>query len=384
MERYAVKGREGVVTFIGDALELAGARVVEAPSPKSAPFVFRIVTPAGEILELICYAFLANKYRQKGRPADEHRFQVKYGSDFDRYHHLHIADEPHRVTLMLGVHLEEKIVVAVDPAMHNPTWFSSSVEFKEEHISDVHRTGWCGWERSRSGGRRKQPMPLLSCQTEVLLGLRPDRFLRYVQVERIATGMDPGERLLLIDRLADRPSPDAEVRPHPLEIELGLSARQILDMIEGAFRLKTAVRGSAAEHHLEEHLMSIRGLKVKRLDEDGKPDFEVRYRAGSPVRIECKNVLRRSRDVPRVDFQRTRASKADPCSRYYRPQEFGVLAACLHPITERWEFRFCGTKDLPPHATCTGRLSQTVLVQGPGWHEHVETLLLHRPRTARS
>lgn len=377
MERYNVRGREDIVDFISEALERSGAKILDAPSPKTAPFEYRILTPSGEILDLICYAFRANKYRQGGRSSDEHRLQMKYGSDSDGYHDIYIPDARNRVTLMFGVHIEEGVIVAVDPIMHKPTRFFKSIEFKTRHIEEIHNTGWCGWERDRREARRDREMPLLSFQTEVLLGFQPDRFLRYVQLERIATGMDPGERLLLIDRLADKRQHENEVLPHPLEIELGLSARQILDMIEGAFRLKTAVRGSAAEHHLEEHLRTVNGIdEVIHLDADGQPDFKVRYKGGSPIRIECKNVLRRqSGGRIKVDFQKTRASKNDPCSRYYGPDEFEVLAACLHPITEAWDFRFSRTLDLDLHDKCDGKLSHRVFVEGARWRDEVADVL---------
>jgi hypothetical protein len=75
--------------------------------------------------------------------------------------------------------------------------------------------------------------------------------------------------------------------------------------------------------------------------------------------IECKNILRSTYadGTFRLDFQRTRASKSDPCSRYYAPEEFDLVAACLHPRTERWEFRYALTADLDPHDKCEGRLS---------------------------
>ena len=42
---------------------------------------------------------------------------------------------------------------------------------------------------------------------------------------------------------------------------------------------------------------------------------------------------------------RTRASKADPCSRFYSPNDFDVVAACLHAVSERWEFRYVAKLD---------------------------------------
>lgn len=375
MRRYHVARREDVVDFLSLALRESGAEILSPPDPRSAPFEFDIRTPSRERLKLICYAFLANKYRQRNRPPDEHRFQVKYGSDFSTVHELYIADKPGELTLFFGVHLEEGVFVACDPAMHRWTRFSRSIEFKSHDVEEARRTGWHGWERDRRRGRDLAPDEDL--RTESLLGFTSPNFLRYVAFERLATGMDPGERLALAERVASGSTGIATTAAHPLERELGLSATQILDLIGDAFRLKVAVRGSAANYHLGQYLRNRGSLRdIRSLDKDGKPDFEVAFR-DRPLFIECKNVLRRtaSDGVPRVDFQKTRASKADPCSRYYRRGQFQVLAACLHPITERWEFRFCATDDLPSHTRCAGRISDRILVSGSSWHEQIEPVL---------
>ena len=91
MERYRVVRRGAIVERIEDALKRSGADVLESADPRSAPFQFVIRTPTGERLELVCYAFTANWYGQQGRPADEHRFQIKYGSEFDRYHTIYLS-----------------------------------------------------------------------------------------------------------------------------------------------------------------------------------------------------------------------------------------------------------------------------------------------------
>lgn len=378
MRRYEVSRREPIVACIVEALERCGARVLSPPDPRSAPFEIEIEVPTGERLLLICYAFLANKYLQENRPPDEHRFQVKYGSEFEEYHELYIADGRDAVTLMFGVHLKEGVFIAVDPAMHALTRFSRSVEFKTGHVENTKQLGWYGWERDRSSTRRRMPAPMEDCRVEVLLGFTPEKFLQYVAFERIATGLDPGERLLLVDRVRNTPQvlhPDAQ---HPLEVQLGLSAREILDVISGAFRLAAAVRGSVAEHHLANHLRGVPGVRrVVPIDRDGEPDIELYYKSREPILIECKNALRQppADGIARVDFQKTRAAKGDPCSRYYRPDQFDVLAACLHPVTERWEFGFCFTANLTPHSTCEGRLSSRVIVRGPDWKSSIESLL---------
>lgn len=213
-------------------------------------------------------------------------------------------------------------------------------------------------------------MPQENRQTEVLLGFRPERFADYVLLERQCTGIPPGERLWTIDTRTLYPDD-----LHDLEAILGLSKQEILDGISDRKRLLVAVRGAAAELHLRRLLRSEPGLtQVCELDKDGQPDFAVKFR-GRSFRIECKNTLRRlHRGQPKVDFQKTRSSKSDPCSRYYRREQFELLAACLHPVTSSWEFRFRPTLALPPHSKCSGYLSQHVLV-GDDWTTSVSDAL---------
>jgi hypothetical protein len=220
-------------------------------------------------------------------------------------------------------------------------------------------------------------MPKEDARAEMLLAFTPPHFLQYVGFERIATGLDPGERLLLAERFARLAGTSGSRLTHPLEIELGLTSVEILDLIGGAFRLKAAVRGSAAEHFLERQLRRVPEISsLRAIDEDGKPDFELVFNSRSFL-VECKNVLRRpsGSGEARVDFQKTRAAKNDPCSRYYKASQFDILAACLHPLTERWEYRFTSTATLPPHRSCPGRLSHQVRVAGEYWHDDIRRVL---------
>lgn len=372
-KRYSGVHGQANVRAIVAAVERSGGMVIDPPDPTVAPYEMTVRTLHGDTVELVCYAFTANKYTQKKRPSDEHRFQIKYGSDFQSYHDIFIDPTRRKITLFFGFHESLDLFVTVDPSMHNPTRFSSSVEFKEADLLKTVSQGWHGWERERSRGRRKQDLPLESFQTEAVCAFRPEYFLRYVAFERLATGIDPGERLLLADRISrnisHRASTTTVLTPHPLELELGLSAHEILDVIGDAFRLKVAVRGSVAEHHLETHLRRLDEVsRVEKIDEDGQPDFRLMYRQRE-FRIECKNVLRKlpTDGIPRVDFQKTRATIGDKCSRYYGPEQFDVLAACIHPVTERWEYKFCATSSLKPHKECKDKLSPSVVVGGDGW-----------------
>lgn len=368
-----------LLKFFEAALEQSGIRVVSRPSPSKAPFRYLIEHTDGQQLNLVAYLFRATKYRsgpKQERPRDEHRFQIKYGSDFSRYHHLELPHPNVRntIALFLGIHLEKGILIGCDPSMHNPTWFSKSVEFKDEHVDAALAKGWIAWERERvERGRRKQALTFLDFRTEAVVAFTPEHLSRYIDLERISTGLDPGERVLLADALP------VENR-HQLEIELGLSADEIMDLIKSAFRLEVAVRGGAAQRHLQKVLESTEGVtRVTPIDQDARPDFEVQFRKRSRiVTVECKNVLRRSRaaGVPIVEYQKTRASKGDPiCGRYYPVSHCDILAACLFPIRARWEYRFCPSGDLPPHPQCPGKVKSQILVGDSLWSLSIASLL---------
>lgn len=380
-EQYrGVRGGRNIQRTLA-AIEASGGTVLKAPDPTIAPYEITVALPTGEKRELICYAFTANKYLQSGRPSGEHRIQVKYGSDFTRYHELFIDHTRRRTTLMFGVHDELDLFIAADPVMHNPTWFSRSIELKERELFVAKEQGWHGWERDRSHIRRKREAPLESFETEAIFAFTPTNFLKYVEVERHTSGLDAAERLLVGNQIAHFGAP-TNTKKHPLEDLLCLNRDELLNILGGTSRLLTAVRGRVAEHHLGVQLANMAGVSsVESLDVDGQPDFAIVYK-GKDVRIECKNVAASSKPArPLVDFQKTRAAKGDPCSRYYAATQFEVLAACLHPLTSRWEYRFCSTRTLEPHKKCTGKLSDRVYVQGHTWSDALGDILDNNAHT---
>jgi hypothetical protein len=213
----------------------------------------------------------------------------------------------------------------------------------------------------------------------VLVGGTAEHFLDLIKFERAAQGLDQGNRQLLAERkelfTGLLPSGLSELTNrekaalHPLEKEFGLDADQIMDVIASARRLKMAVRGWVAEEHLRATIAKTPGVTLcERIDKEGGPDLNVRLSDGPLVTMECKNVLRvpNKDGTPRVDFQRTRTSKKDPCSRYYAPADFDVVAACLHAVTESWEFKYILPQALDSHRKCEGKLSNNVVV-GAKW-----------------
>jgi|CXWL01.1.fsa_nt_gi hypothetical protein len=375
---YGVKRADKalLLKFIVDGLQDRGCKIVSTTDPAVAPFFIVTETPSGERQAILAYAFTANSKLTKNRPEDEHRFQIKYGGQLEGILDVKIDENALITTIFLGIDLERGVFVAADPVMNSPSPMSRSIEFKSDHVEEVLKRGWFAWERPRHPPKTKnRPAAELDIdtRTEVLVGGTRDKIIDLVALEKIAWKLDPGERHLLADTLVKTKSNPAS---HKLLDELGVDEGTLLDLIDGASRLKMAVRGWVAEQHLEDMLKTVRGVSdCFRLNEDGKADISLRWKGSAPFLIECKNVLRKPNSAgnARIDFQRTRAAKSDPCSRYYSPSDFAILAACLHAISEHWEFRFTQTKSLKSHATCNGKLASAVVV--------TDDLFTSRPET---
>ncbi len=352
------RDKQPLLDFICQGLVEGGCRILQHSDASHAPFYISFETASGERHGVLAYAFFANSRLTTNRPPDEHRFQIKYGSDKAAL--LPVEQDPAGIvtTIFVGIDPEVGIMVGADPVLHDNTRTFISLEFKRAHVNAVLADGWHAWERD---SRTRENVPV-----EVLVGVTRSRVLDLVRFERLALGLDAGHRQLLAERTLGGPMVAVTGTRHALSRELSLESDAILDLIQSARRLKMAVRGWVAETHLEKYLEGIPGVQhCRRLEGEGMPDIELRFNGSQPILIECKNVLRLpARDgSPRVDFQRTRASLGDRCSRYYRPDDFHVLAACLHAVTENWEYRFMPTSALPPHPTCGGRIQSNLQVR---------------------
>lgn len=361
----SARDREPLIKFMVEALTSQGCRIIKASPPTQAPFRITFVTPTGQRMGIVAYAFLATFTPTKNRPDDEHSFQVKYGTKDGKLHELWQDPFGIYTTLFLGINPEQGFFVAADPVLHSPTKFFIRVEFKQERVDEILARGWHSWERvRRSGG--DDPV-------SVLVGGTAPSFLRLIRFERDAFGEDQGHRQLLAEReeaaiVTDQGSTPvlapSGARLHQLSQELELDEHEVLDLIASTRRLKMAVRGWVAEEHLVRALRKVPGVSdCNRSDGEGGPDIELRFEGSRLITVECKNVLRKKeRDLARIDFMRTRTSKTDPCSRYYSANDFDVVAACLHAVSERWEFRYARSSALDPHGRCTNKLSNKVLI----------------------
>jgi hypothetical protein len=381
---YSVSARDKapLIQFIREALEARGCTIHHMSAADRAPFHIILDMPGGERLGVLAYAFLANSKATKNRPADEHRFQIKYGGNLSGV--IDVAVDPFGLTttIFVGIDLERKVFVAADPLMNNPSPMSRSVEFKTENVEQVLAEGWYAWERDRREAKtttRRAFELLPDIRTEILVGGRQERLLDLILFERVARGLDPGERHLIADKFRELPGQQAASKiSHRLLDELSIAPEALLDLISSASRLKMAVRGWVAETHLEAYLKGVKGItECVRLQGDGKPDMSLRWRYSKSILVECKNVLRTTYagGIPKLDFQRTRAAKSDPCSRYYMPSDFQVVAACLHPVTEQWEFRFALTRELPKHGSCPGRIDNNIRVGSGSFSSQIDAVL---------
>jgi hypothetical protein len=378
LRRYGVMPhhRQPLVDFMLEALRDAGCRIIHEPDARQAPFVITFETSAGERLGIVVYAFLANEAPTKvGRPEDERSFQIKYGSDDKQLHELWQDPLGLYTTLLIGIDPNEGFFVAADPEVHNPTRFFIRLEFKQRHVDSIKREGWHAWERQSRGPQGAEQTGERIFGFETLVGGTKETFIDLIRFERAAQGLEPGDRHLLADqprlfsssmlRVAVGETSLVSPTIHPLASEFELEADQILELIASARRLKMAVRGWVAEEKLREVLSRDPGVThCERLDVEGGADLRVRWQGGPPLLVECKNVARETTKagLARIDFQRTRASKRDPCSRFYAPEDFDIVAGCLHAVTEAWEFRYVSPFLLDPNAKCPGKISNLVRI----------------------
>ena len=367
--RVSARDREPLVEWMCSALRNEGCRILYRSPADSAPFRITFETKEGERMGVIAYAFLANHNKIRNRPEDEHRFQIKYGNKTEADPRLDVWHDPSGLytTIFLGINVEEDYFVAIDPVLNSNIKLFIMLGFKQHEVDQIRSKGWHAWERAKSFDERVQ----------VLVGGTGASLLRLIRFEQAVQGEAQGHRQLVaetFDRVPTRSLADAGglVEVHlpqhadaqRLARELDLTPTEVFGLIERAPRLKQAVRGWVAEEHLFRHLSRLPGVSdCERIEKDGQPDVQLRYR-DVRLTVECKNVLRaKAADgAARLDFQRTRAPKDNPCGRYYQATEFDVVAACLHAVSERWEFRFARTHLLGPHKTCSGRLASNVKV----------------------
>jgi hypothetical protein len=359
---YRVRNKAAQHAMLLEAVEASGGRVLYASAANRAPIFVGVAASDRERLGVLCYPFRASHDIIKNRPTDEHRVQMRYGSEASWLEDHPVAQDVAGVdaTVILGVHLDAGIFVGLDPLIYDPLPLGGSVEFKDGDVQKTVDKGWHVWQRvNRPGSRREKPKAVEGVETVV--GFRPERLLDYVRLEREATslGLDPPLRYRAAVA-AGREAHSAAATAHAMEEEFEVDAQRLLDIIQDHKRLKIAVRGSVAEYHLVRELESDPGVSVAEpIDQDGPPDVRVTMRSGRTVEVECKNVnpTPTAKGLFRADVQKTRASKADPASRYYDVGQFEVLAASLFPATGKWEFRYRRADRLEPHALYPGKIA---------------------------
>jgi len=110
--------------------------------------------------------------------------------------------------------------------------------------------------------------------------------------------------------------------------------------------------------------------------QEGPPDFFVTLVDGREVTVEVKNASpnRYADGTPKVEVQKTRASKGDPASRLYEPTAFDVLAACMYGPTGSWTFRFKRAGLLTRHPDHPGRIYPLQRIDG-SWADGLSAAL---------
>lgn len=350
--------------FVEKAVERSGGRVIASSGGTRAPLFLGVEDARGDRYGLCAYVFLANRRVTRNRPQDEHRLQIRYGDVNDarwrrRRHPVGFDPLSVDVTLVVGAHLDEDVIIGLDPLVYDPLPIGISIFFKDQEIKQTGRAGWHVWERDNLSGVRR-PSPRTALGIETVVAFRPERFLDFARFERGAQslGLDSPLRFRAAKRAARG---RRQSGMHALEREFSLAGSEILDIIRERPRLGMAVRGGVAERHLERALKGDRQVvSVELSQQEGPPDFVIQLRSRRRrVTVECKNASPRTYadGTPKVETQKTRASKGDPKSRLYDPSQFDVVAACMFGPRGRWEFRYKRASRLDRDANYPDRIA---------------------------
>ncbi|MGH9892726.1 MAG: hypothetical protein ACREA0_12195 [bacterium] len=361
---YRVAGRDDTHVFLQDSVERSGAQLLYISKRDRAPVYLGIQGSNDERFGVLCYPFRCNPAPIKGRPVDEHRVQIRYGGERSWFEHDHPLGKDIAgvdTTIVVGVHLELGLFVGLDPLRYDPLPMGISIEFKEADLHQAKAGGWHVWERENRPGLLRG-VARVGEGLETIVAFNSDRLLAYIGFERRASGLglDPPLRFRAAEVAAHDPILPSGEGGHALETEFDLTSREILEIIGNRTRLAVAVRGGVAEHHLQHHLDSDPDVaSAVLIDRDGQPDFDVVLTNGRRVLIECKNVSPNTYadGTPKVEVQKTRSQRGDPAGRFYRPDQFDAVAACLFAVTGRWEFRFKATTNLERHPKHGDRLA---------------------------
>ena len=362
-EVYRVSGRADVHDFLIRSIDASGGRVIYASDPSRAPVYLGVQLDSDERIGMLIYPFRITKVATNGRPEDEVRGQLRYGSEesWERDHPVGRDIAGVDVTMIVGVDLMDGVLLGLDSNLWDPLPMGISFYAKEADIDEAARSSWHVWEKiNRAGSKRSEARSPTNLETVV--AFTPNRLIDYARLERRASALrlDPALRYTAALDMATPPLPDEAPRRHVLEEQFALTSEQILDIIRGRNRLSVAVRGGVAEHHLEQQLTGALGIEsVERLDVDAMHDFNVTLEDGTVLRVECKNASPRTSASGqfKVEVQKTRASKGDPASRFYTTDGFDVVAACLYSPTGRWQFRFGRTAQMATHKDFPDRLA---------------------------
>lgn len=362
-EVYSVSRREDLHAFLVSAVEASGGRVIYVSDPDKAPVYLGVQLDSDERMGMLIYPFRITQNQIRNRPSDEVRGQLRYGSEgsWGRDHPIWRDTAGVDVTLVLGVDPIDEVIVGLDATLWDPLPMGISFYCKKAEMGKAKQDGWHVWEKANRGGS-KRSSARSPTNLETVVAFTSDRLIDFARLQRQSTSLrlDSALRHSVATAMTQPNAPQAMQARHVLEEKFDLTSQQILDIIIGRNRLSVAVRGGVAEHHLERHLRDSPGVRdVQRLDKDAEHDFDVTMQDGRFLRVECKNASPElyASGEPKVEVQKTRASKGDRASRFYAVDKFDVVAACLFSSTGLWEFRFGKTSGMLRHRDFPDRLA---------------------------
>ena len=330
------------------------------------PVYLGIQGPNDERIGVLCYPFRCNPRRSRAGPPDEHRLQIRYGGEAlaggDHPLGLDIAGVD--MTVVLGVHLEADLLIGLDPLRYDPLPMGISIEFKARGTSTKRSdAGWYVWEREHQPGR-ECATPSAGRARDPRRASAPSGCSTYVGFERRASGLglDPPLRFRAAEVAATDPTVRARGgRPRARGGVRPLQRARSSTLIANRCRLASPSVAESPSTTSQRVLRDDAGGRAAARDRPGRPARLRRHAARRSA--SSASSARTSRRTPtptatsRSRCRRPGRTRDDPAGRFYRPDQFDVVAACLYAVTGAWEFRYKATAAMPRHAAHPDRLA---------------------------
>ncbi len=194
-----------LVGFIQDAAHLAGCEILHVTDPRRTPLQFSIDGPLIGRIGVVCYASPMTACYRPRRVGRTLEFTIASAPTDSA--HPGFWKDPFALftTIVVGIDFIGGLFVGADPQTQDPLRLPRRIVVPPSMARRLLSRGWHSWERTEG-----ETEAFGFCET--IVGATQAWFSEYVRFESLATGLDPGHRQLLSERLFVRAAKQDSLR----------------------------------------------------------------------------------------------------------------------------------------------------------------------------